>query len=95
MSPSYWKCRKLNLLERSRKGVAARERKRLAHVQEAREVGYIEFCGPMFGGRHTIRCLAAGDEARLWIEIDGQAHRPRTWRGLMRMVCKRMMRTLK
>ena len=69
---------------------AAKERKRLAQVQEAREVGRVTFSGPMFGGEHVIRCLDVGDEMRLWIEIDGRQHRPRTWRGVMRMVCRRI-----
>lgn len=91
MSPNYWKRRRAKLLERSKKGVLARERKRLAAVQEAREVGRVMFFGPMFGGEHILRCLDAGDETRLWIEVDGRAHRPRSWRGLMRVVCKRIV----
>lgn len=63
----------------------------MAQVHEAREVGRVAFSGPMFGGEHTIRCLDAGDESRLWIEIDGRAYRSRTWRGVMRMVVKRMV----
>ena len=62
----------------------------MAAVLEAREVGRVFFSGPMFGGEHTLRCLDAGDEARLWFEIDGRAHRPRSWRGLMRIICKRI-----
>lgn len=70
---------------------AAKERKRLAQVRDALEVGRVTFVGPMFGGVHTIRCLDAEDEMRLWIEIDGLAHRPRTWRGLVRLVCRRLI----
>jgi hypothetical protein len=91
MSPGYWKRRRTKLLERSRLGVLARERKRLARAQEAREVGQVTFSGPMFGGEHVIRCLDAGNENRLLVEVDGQAHRPRSWRGLMRVVCKRII----
>jgi len=91
MSPNYWKRRRTKLLERSRKGVAARERKRIAAVLEAREVGRVTFSGQMFGGEHLIRCLDAGDETRLWIEVDGRAHRARTWRGLVRVICKRIV----
>jgi hypothetical protein len=29
--------------------------------------------------------------ARLWVEVDGRAHKPRSWRGLMRVVCKRVV----
>lgn len=92
MSPSYWKRLKEKRIELSRKGVEARERKRLDQVREAREVGRVTFSGTMFGGEHNIRCLDSGDETRLWIEIDGQAHRTRTWRGVMKMVCKRMVK---
>jgi len=92
MSPNYWKQRRDKLLERSRNGVAARERKRLSDVREAKEVGFVVFIGQMFGGEHIIRCLDAGDETRLWIEIDGQAHRPLSWRGLLRLICKRILR---
>jgi hypothetical protein len=92
MSPNYWKRRRAKLLERSRKGVLARERKRLAAVREAREVGKVVFFGPMFGGVHTLRCLDAGNETRLWIEVDRTAHRPRTWKGLMRVICKRIVK---
>lgn len=91
MSPNYWKRRRTKLLERSRKGVEARERKRLAAVTEAREVGKVAFFGPMFSGVHILRCLDMGDETRLWIEVDGRAYRLRSWRGLMRVVCKRVI----
>ena len=91
MSPSYCKRRRAKLLERSRKGVEARERKRLAAVREAVEVGRVIFTGAMFGGEHVIRCLDVGDERVLCVEIDGRAQRPKTWRGLMRMVCKRII----
>jgi hypothetical protein len=94
MSPNYYKRRRIKLLERSRKGVLARERKRLEAACEAREVGRIVFSGQMFGGEHSIRCLDAGNETQLWVEIDGQAHRPRTWRGLMRVICKRLGRSV-
>jgi hypothetical protein len=92
MSPTYFKRRRIKLLERSRKGVLARERKRLAAVRETREVGQVVFSGQMFGGVHTLRCLDAGDETRLWIKVDGLARRPRTWQGLMRLVVKRIIR---
>lgn len=47
----------------------------------------------MFGGEHVIVCREPGEDgAPLWVYIDGQAHRPRSWRGLMRMVCRRVMR---
>jgi hypothetical protein len=91
MSPTYWKIRKAKLLERSLKGVVERERKRLAAIQEAKEVGKVVFSGKMFGGEHVIRCLDVGDENRIWIEVDGRAHRTWTWKGLMRVVCKRIV----
>jgi hypothetical protein len=46
----------------------------------------------MFGGEHMIRCLDFGDEMRLWIEVDGRGHKPRSWKGLMRIVMKRIVK---
>lgn len=69
---------------------SAKDRKRLAQAQSVQEVGQIVFSGLMFGGEHTLRCLDAGDGTHLLIEIDGQAHKPKSWRGVMRMVCKRL-----
>jgi hypothetical protein len=71
---------------------AAKERLRMARAGEAREVGRVTFAGPRFGGEHVVRCLDAGDFAHLWVEVDGKAHWAKTWRGVMRLVCRRMGR---
>lgn len=70
----------------------AKERLRMERAVAAVEAGRVTFEGPCFGGRHVIRYLDAGDESRLWLEVDGKPVRPRTWRGLMRLVVKRVMR---
>jgi len=90
MSPSYWKRRKEKRLERSRLGVLARERNRLAQEEAAVHVGSVLFAGPAFGGMHLVRAFARGEGPGLLIEVDGQAHRPRTLRGLVRLVSKRL-----
>lgn len=78
----------------SRNANAAKERKRLARTSEAIEIGKIEFNGKMFGGQHLIRCMARDGEDCLLLEIDGDAASARTWRGLMRMICKRIFKTV-
>ena len=90
MSPSYWKQLKTRRLERSRKGVLARERKRLAQAERAKWVGTIHFDGPAFNGQHQIRVAARSDEPFLLVDIDGFQHRPRSVRGLLRLICRRL-----
>ena len=58
-SATYIRKRREKAQERSRKGVEARERKRLERTSDAECVGTVVFDGPMFGGRHEMRCLAA------------------------------------
>jgi hypothetical protein len=81
-------------LEAKRKRCAAmraiKERKRLTAAQAAVCVGIVVFDGAMFGGKHTLRCWDFGDERMVWIEIDGQHHKPRSWRGVLRLIAKRL-----
>lgn len=70
-----------------------KERKRQEEAVAASCVGTIVFDGPMFGGSHTLRCLVSESysEDRMMIEIDGLNHRPRTYRGVMRLLSHRLV----
>ena len=47
----------------------------------------------MFGGvTHRIRCLYRDGDPVLLLEIDGNPVRPRTYRGVLRMIAKRLTR---
>jgi hypothetical protein len=70
--------------------VLARERNRMAAASAAQHVGSVLFAGPAFGGLHLVKAFARGDDPWLLLEIDGHAHRPRSLRGLVRLVCKRL-----
>ena len=93
---SYWENKKQQGIARrktwSRNANAAKERKRLAEAEQAEEVGVVRFSGPAFGGEHEIRCMVRGEDRHLLLEIDGSAARPRTLRGLVRVVCRRLWR---
>lgn len=69
----------------------AKERKRLAEADAAIEVGMIQFSGLMFGGEHILRCLSRSEKNHLLIEIDGRPHKPRTLRGLLALIAKRLI----
>ena len=62
----------------------------LAHLD--RLVGTVCFDGRMFGGSHLIECYDIGDELRIAVKVDGNFHKPKSWRGLLRMICKRLLR---
>ena len=95
MNPSRYRLRRHSELQRVRSlaGVAARERLRAASVQAAECVGTITFEGPLFGGRHEMRCLFSEtySDRYLMIEIDGAASKARTMRGVLRLLSKRLM----
>ena len=75
---------------------AAKERKRLANAIAMREYGVIIFQGEMFSGvTHRIRCLTDDAAPRLWLEIDGRIHRPVTYRGLLRLLARRLTNSTK
>lgn len=70
---------------------AAKERKRMADAVAAKEVGVIVFTGQMFGGvTHRIRCLHRDGDRVLLLEIDGRPVRPRSYRGVLRLLAKRL-----
>ncbi len=50
--------------------------------------------GPMFGGKHEIRCLYSDvySETKLMLEVDGKAYAPRTWLGIVKLIAKRLVR---
>lgn len=82
------------LHDRAMAGVAGRDRVRQKNVADAVWVGSVTFDGPAFGGKHVIDCFQSDsfDETRMMIRIDGTAKIPRTPRGLVRIVCKRLFR---
>ena len=96
MSPSYYKRLRERQLRRSRLGVEARERKRQAEAEAAVCLGTIVFDGPTFGGTHTLRLLHSPtySERHLMVEIDGQAHAPRTRSGIVKVVASRICREM-
>lgn len=87
MSPSYWKRLKQKRIERSRKGVEAKERKRRIEAAQWHDVGGFVTDGIL--GKHNIRLLAKDDEDRwMAIEVDGIAKRPRTMAGIKRCMAE-------
>jgi hypothetical protein len=90
-----WAKTKERLHRRAMAGVAGRRRKMLEQAAAAVCIGTVTFEGPAFGGRHTIRCLMADgySETRMMLEIDGRQRKARTVRGMVRMVCARVMKT--
>ena len=67
----------------------AKERKRMDAAECAEECGNIQFSGQMFGGPHSIRCLVSGENTIL-LEIDGAPYKPTTYRGLCRLLARRL-----
>ena len=94
-SVRYFKERRKRLQERSRKGVVARERKRIAEAQEATVVGVVKFSGTMFGGDHEILCLNRDGEKHIMLDIDGGPHKPTTYRGMLRLLARRLVKCRK
>jgi hypothetical protein len=85
MSHNYYKRRRDKRLERSRKGVEARERKRMAEADGMCEVGQITTSGCL--GSHVITLLTWPGESRaVAVVVDGRHRRPRTARGVWRCV---------
>jgi len=67
MSPSYWKRRREKMLARSRKGVAARERKRMEFDPD-RE-------GWKVAGTYLVRVWAAPDGRSVAMDVSGRTQR--------------------
>lgn len=91
-SVSYFRAKRKRLQERSCKGVLARERKRMAEATAATVVGVVKFSGTMFGGDHEILCLNRDGEKHIMLDIDGRPHRPTTYRGVLRLLARRLVR---
>jgi hypothetical protein len=87
------KARRERVLRRMSQMRAAKERKRLEQCQKAETVGTITFVGRMFGDQTHVMTLRlpAAEESRLWVDIDGAACRPRTVRGLRKMIARRIL----
>ena len=92
----YRKSLRAKKLEAKRKRCArmraAKERLRLERTQDAECVGTVVFDGPMFDGKHEIRCLAADwfSDRHVMIEIDGKASSARTERGVLGLLARRL-----
>jgi hypothetical protein len=91
MSPTYWKRKREKQIARSRLGVLARERKRLAEAEDAQWCGSIIFVGPMFNGGHWMTLKVRGEDRHMLPDIDGNPFRPLTLRGLRGLIAKRIM----
>lgn len=89
----HFKARKERLKARSRLGVLARERNRMAQSSAAIEVGRICFSGTMFGGNHVIRCLHRDGDQMLLLDIDDRPFKPETYRGVLRLLSRRLVRS--
>ena len=51
----------------------------------------VVFQGPMFGGvTHRMRLLNRDGEKHLLVEFDGQCAKPQTYRGVLRMLARRL-----
>jgi len=87
----YFRERRKWLQIRSRLGVLARERNRMARSMEAVEVGRIDFSGKMFG-HHCILCLHRDGDTSMMLNIDGIPFKPKTYRGVLKLLAKRLTR---
>lgn len=93
MSLTYFKSRRERQLKMLANMRAAKERKRLENAVAMREIGIIIFGGDAFGGKHRIRLMTDDIAPCLWIEIDGEIHRPWSYRGVLRMLARRLTPT--
>lgn len=84
--------RKKMLRERSMKGVAARERKRMAESVALTEVGGFVTWGNL--GMHDVRLLAYPGGGRLAVVVDGQHKQARTFRGVLRCMAEMIERRM-
>lgn len=57
---------------------------------ELREVGRVTFEGSLFGGKHVVVCLGRAGARWVWLEIDGERVRPRSYTAVLRMIAKRI-----
>lgn len=89
----YMHNRKKMLRERSMRGVAARERKRMAESVALQEVGGFVTWGNL--GMHDVRLLAYPDGDRLAVVVDGRHKQARTFRGIVRCVAQMILKGTK
>lgn len=90
MSLTYRNRLRETVLRKMRNMRAAKEHKRLENAVAMRECGIILFDGESFGGKHRIRLLTDDIAPVLWLEIDGHIHRPRSYRGVLRLLAMRI-----
>lgn len=77
------------MLEKYRRMREGKDRKRLREVQALVDVGGFVTDGVF--GKHVVRCLARNfDEPWLYVTVDGAARRPRSFRGVMRVMALMM-----
>lgn len=70
---------------------AAKRAKIIRVAVAADEVGVVVFAGPMFGGMtHRLRLLNQAGERHLLLEFDGVPAKPRTYRGVLRLLARRL-----
>jgi len=89
---TYRKKRREKVLRKMAVMRAAKERKRIAESVTATECGRILFDGPMFGGPHFLRCLSDSDERVVRLEIDGNLYKPKSYRGVLRLLARRIVK---
>lgn len=92
MSATYFKQRRQSQLKMCSNMRAAKERNRIENATAMRECGIILFGGEAFGGKHRIRLLTDDASPVLWLEVDGHLHRPRSYRGVLRTIARRLSR---
>ena len=79
--------------ETSRLAHAAKRAKIIANAVEATEVGMVIFSGTCFGGVvHRMRLLNEDGEKHLLVEFDGVPSKPQTYRGMLRLLARRLCR---
>jgi len=69
----------------------AKRAKIIASAVAATEVGKVVFSGTVFGGVvHRMRLLNRDGEKHLLVEFDGVPAKPQTYRGMLRMIARRI-----
>lgn len=90
MPPSYTyrKSRREKQLRRMATMRAAKERKRMSESCDTEHVGTVIIDGPLFNGRHVIKRLyrCGYSDTQIIIDIDGKQRRPRSYRGVLRLL---------
>ena len=83
-SASYIRKKRERAKERSKLGVAARRAKMQERGSDLEVAGTITTTGNL--GNHFIEILACDDPVHVWLRVDGELRRPRTLRGVVRVL---------